>query len=78
MAYSGTVRAREPCFYAGSRYNAGAVFEVVQYCLSPQDPFEPVRVIGFEHAPVQQGPLKKIPICEVLTGLHELNRRGGA
>ena len=78
FGYCGTVRAKEHCTYAGVRYNGGDVFEVHHHCLTPHDPFVPVRVIGWDDTHVQAQP-KRVPVCKVLTeDLHSLNRRGGA
>ncbi len=70
--YTGTVQARENCTYGGFRYSIRDVFEVQDFCLSPQDPFVPVRVIRQE--PHIGGEPAWQPICEVITDLASLNR----
>lgn len=49
--YTGLVRVKEPCVIAGgSRLSTGAIFEVSEHEFRPDDPFEPVRFVGYEPA----------------------------
>jgi hypothetical protein len=80
MGYTGLVRAKERLWFGGRFISAGQVFEVRDFRVNENDPYEPVRVTGVERVKHSSGYTMEKPICERLATtpeeLRELNRRG--
>jgi hypothetical protein len=80
MGYSGLVRAKQSCHVQGFFYSEGRVFAVTNLWVHPDDPYEPVRLVGYQPVALHGAERREVrePIYEVITEpLAELNRRGG-